>query len=302
VIKITIHCFYHGADLDGQCSGAIIKYRNPEAILHPINYSDPFPWDIIRPGDMVYVADYHLQPFSDMIRLNSSCHLIWIDHHISAIREYDESGEKIVGLRNAKYSACELTWMYFFSDEDMPEFIHLLGRYDVWDHSDPARWDDYILPFQYGLRLEDADPSRNWEFWDLLFSTASAEDPDGTLHQAVYDATIEQGQVILAYLKQSNAHYTRALAFEIQWEGLRALAVNKGLSSSMDFEGAYNPSRHQIMIAYSHLKGRRWVVSIYSDNPDVDCAAIAKRHGGGGHRGAAGFSCDELPFRASGAK
>ncbi|HWQ21043.1 MAG TPA: hypothetical protein VN455_14785 [Methanotrichaceae archaeon] len=299
---MTIHCFYHGADLDGQCSGAIIKHRYPEAVLHPVNYSDPFLWEIIEPEDRVYVVDYHLQPFSDMLRLSSACHLTWIDHHISAIREYEASGQKIECLLDARYAACELTWMYFFGEEDMPEFIHLLGRYDVWDHSDPARWDDYILPFQYGLRLEDADPSRNWEFWDLLFQTALAADPDGTLHQAVYEATIEQGQVILAYLKQSNAHYMRALAYEIQWEGLNALAVNKGLSSSMDFESTYNPARHDIMIAYSHLKGRRWVVSLYSDNPEVDCAAIAKRHGGGGHKGAAGFSCDELPFIAKEAK
>ena len=37
-------------------------------------------------------------------------------------------------------------------------------------------------------------------------------------------------------------------------------------------------------------------VSLYSTREDVDCGAIAKSLGGGGHKGAAGFICDELPW------
>lgn len=40
--------FYHSADLDGFCSGAIIKYSFPECELIPINYGDTFPWEIIH--------------------------------------------------------------------------------------------------------------------------------------------------------------------------------------------------------------------------------------------------------------
>jgi nanoRNase/pAp phosphatase (c-di-AMP/oligoRNAs hydrolase) len=36
------------------------------------------------------------------------------------------------------------------------------------------------------------------------------------------------------------------------------------------------------------------VVSLYSEK--VDVSIIAKNHGGGGHAGAAGFICRDLPF------
>ena len=36
-------CFYHSADLDGHCSGAIVKMVYPECELIGINYGDKFP-------------------------------------------------------------------------------------------------------------------------------------------------------------------------------------------------------------------------------------------------------------------
>ncbi len=283
---MNLHAFYHSADLDGYCSGAIIKHRFPEANLHPINYNQPFPWETISPEDIVYMADFVLQPFEQMVRLNASCKLIWIDHHISAIESYIASGETIPGKREVGKGACELTWECLYPDREMPRFVHLLGRYDVWDHRSPAKWNNEILPFQYGLRLEETDPSLNCKLWERLFG---ADD-------AFYKNAIEQGIVILAYSAQSNAHYMRSHAYEIQFENFRALAVNVGNISSNFFDSMYDPAKHDIKIAYSCIRGQFWGVTLYSDKSEVDCAALAKKHGGGGHKEAAGFSCKELPF------
>ena len=68
--------FYHSADLDGHCSGAIVKYAHPECELIGINYGDKFPWESIGQDETVYMVDFSLQPFSDMIRLNKACSLI----------------------------------------------------------------------------------------------------------------------------------------------------------------------------------------------------------------------------------
>ncbi len=70
------HIFYHSADLDGQCSGAIVKRRFPNSDLNPINYNQTFPWEIIKPEDTVYMVDFGLQPFEQMAKLNASCRLI----------------------------------------------------------------------------------------------------------------------------------------------------------------------------------------------------------------------------------
>ncbi len=285
---MNLHAFYHSADLDGHCSGAIIKHRFPGALLHPINYNQPFPWETVSPEDTVYMADFGLQPFEQMVRLNASCKLIWIDHHISAIESYIASGEVIPGVQEVGKGACELTWEYIYPDRVMPRFIHLLGRYDVWDHSNAWKWDNEILPLQYGLRLEETDPSMDWKLWKMLFW---ADD-------AVYENAIEKGIVILAHSAHGNARYMRSHAYEIQFENLRALVVNVGNISSTFFESMYGPNKHDIMIAYSYIRGQFWGVTLYSDKPEVNCAALAKKHGGGGHKEAAGFSCKELPFRA----
>ena len=55
-----------------------------------------------------------------------------------------------------------------------------------------------------------------------------------------------------------------------------------------------------MMITFS-TNGKQWRVSLYQDGrPDVDCSVIAKKYGGGGHKGAAGFECVTLPFKIVG--
>ena len=41
--------------------------------------------------------------------------------------------------------------------------------------------------------------------------------------------------------------------------------------------------------------GNKWTVGLYSET--IDVSVIAKKYGGGGHTGAAGFVCDTLPFK-----
>ena len=42
--------------------------------------------------------------------------------------------------------------------------------------------------------------------------------------------------------------------------------------------------------------------SIYSVKEDFDCSKFAEKFGGGGHKGAAGFSLDKLPLWLRGKK
>lgn len=53
---------------------------------------------------------------------------------------------------------------------------------------------------------------------------------------------------------------------------------------------------YDLVITFVRRKDRMWNVSLYSTKLDIDCGAIGKGFGGGGHRGAAGFQCKELPF------
>lgn len=284
----TLHIFYHSADLDGMCSGAIVKYwadkTGRESHLHGINYGDEFPWNEVRPDDDVIMVDFSLQPFSDMVRLNKSCHsLLWIDHHKSAIIEWEEYNRPIQqAILKTGYAACELTWEHFFAllgNGECPLPVFWLGRYDIWKHKDHPG----ALEFQYGMRLYDTWPE-NQDFWKALFTEPNKA-----------NIIRDQGALLLAYETEQNKKFASAYSFECELDGLRCIAVNKGFTNSLVFQSVYDPSIHDAMLSFAY-RGGKWAVSLYSDKENVDCSVICKARGGGGHKGAAGFQCDVLPF------
>lgn len=275
--------FFHSQDLDGECSAAIVKKVHREAELIGINYGDDFPWDTIKQDEWVFMVDFALQPFSDMQKLNKIANLFWIDHHKTALKEsYKENffarfGQKLEIGR----AACELTWEFFFPNNEN-EVVHLLGRYDVFD----------LLPntleLQNGLGLYDTHPS-NSELWDDLLGPESK----------IFPKALEDGKILLKKQRMDDIAYVKACAFETEIDGLKVIAVNKGLTGSLIFDSVYDPNKHDAMMVFVWKKGI-WNVSLYSDKKEIDVSKICAARGGGGHAGACGFSCDSLPFELKG--
>lgn len=281
-------CFYHSADLDGHCSGAIIKNLHPECEMIGINYGQEFPFDTVAKDEIVYMVDFCLQPFDLMEKLNSICQLIWIDHHKTAIDEAYDKGFIARGgqLIRDGMAGCELVWEYEYQHQKtVNKAVYLLGRYDVWDHSDPE-----TLPFQYGMRMI-GDTLPGSEIWKELFN-----------NNDLTSEIITTGKIVIEYERQQNIKFCRAYSFEtaIEKDGqsLSAICINRGLTNSQIFDSVYNPEKHDLMITFCRLKppAGKWTVSLYSTKNEIDCGTIAKSFGGGGHKGAAGFQCVELPF------
>ena len=276
-------CFYHSADLDGHCSGAIIKGKYPECEMIGVDYGKDFPWYSIEADEKVFMVDFSLQPFEEMATLVKVCpDLVWIDHHKSAIEEYKEwlnaGNAPILGIQRIGIGACALVWEYLCPETNLPTFIKLLGEYDVWNHSDPR-----TLSFQYGMRqFADTNPS-NQEFWLSLFDVEEVQ------------RITEIGGVILAYIKTENGKYCDACSFKTELDGLKCIAVNKMLANSQLFDSVWNEKKYDAMLTFGFRNGK-WTISLYSTKDNVDVSAIAKSHGGGGHKGAAGFQCEKLPF------
>jgi oligoribonuclease NrnB/cAMP/cGMP phosphodiesterase (DHH superfamily) len=262
------------------CSGAIVKYKYPECELIGINYGQPFPWDTIGNGEIIFLVDFTLQPFSDMIVLNKMCELIWIDHHKTALEEAEKYKFKAGFAQKCRIgtAGCELTWEYLFPNDPIPTSVYLLGRYDVWDHDVDSR----ILPFQYGIRRYDTRPE-NQELWRSLF--------EGEI-EIIDDITYE-GNTLLSYETEQNMRYAKSCAFEIDFEGYKAIVMNKGFTNSLAFDSVYDPEKHDIKIAFVRRKDY-WTTSLYSDK--VDVSEICKLRGGGGHFSAGGFQTKECPF------
>lgn len=74
------------------------------------------------------------------------------------------------------------------------------------------------------------------------------------------------------------------------------IAVNLGHTNSKVFDSVWDESKYDLMITFVRRKDKLWNVSLYSTKEDVDCGAICKSFGGGGHFSAAGFTAKELPF------
>ena len=283
---------FHSADFDGLASAAIAnkfvsgyKHSKGEKVFHGMNYGDEFPWEEAEQCDYIYMMDFALQPFSDMIKLAAMpAKFIWIDHHKSSIENNAEfHGDDFIDtvILDTKQSGCELTWAYF-SNKQLPAAVLMLGRYDIWDKG-RSDWEEMILPFQYGMR------SRIFSYdareWEILLS-------DDAL--ALLKRIGDDGLTIMQYEKVQSAKYINAYAYETSLNGHKALAVNKGFTNSQLFEGYDGYEDYDLWITHIMMPNGKWTVSLYSQT--VDCSAIAKLYGGGGHKGASGFQCNQLPF------
>lgn len=282
-------CFYHSADLDGKCSAAIVwsYYKNQNIELIGINYGQEFPWDRIVDNEDVIMVDFCLQPFSDMEKLRQKSRLIWIDHHKTAIEAAQKSDSKwdlVPGIRQDGIGACQLTWKFLYPHRPVPKAVVLIAQHDVWDHSDPG-----CEPFQYGMRLEDTDPSS--PVWRWLFK----DEPHYEDH--IFNRILRAGESILTYQQEQNKGHAKTLCFDTNVDGFHVIAANAGPNNSSFFDGVWDPEKYQAMCLFQwRPKENCWVISLYTTREDVDVSAICKARGGGGHKKAAGFQSKSFPF------
>lgn len=274
---MTTFCCYHRVDLDGQCAAAIVLRKYPQAVMVPYQYGDDLDTEPFRGNDVIMV-DVSLQPFQRMRDLAVECKLTWIDHHASALEEHGKDPAPLVdgALSTGQKSGCELAWGWAFPRDPMPRAVYLLGRYDVWDlDADPD-----VNAFQYGLRAYNTRPE--WKTWDRFFEG----------YGGWTDSVIKEGRIILRYVERQNKTACGA-AFEANVEGLHCICLN-GARGSQVFDSVWKPARHDAMCTFS-TDGRAWSISLYTDKEEIDVGAIAKKNGGGGHKGAAGWQVATLP-------
>lgn len=276
--------FYHSVDNDGQLSGYLVNSLLCEgkAIYRPINYGQEIDWEEVE-GREVYMVDFTLQPFSKMVALNGCCNLTWIDHHESEIKKHgDYPHIEIAGLRRSGVAACELVWEYAGNDDlTMPKVVDYVSHYDTFRLTHP----DY-LHFQLGSETHKTDPGKGSSFWKAVLSSND-----------IFESIIEQGKVIRRYNERDNKEYCDNFAFEVEFEGITFLAVNRLFVQTRFFLGVFDTEKHQACMGFG-FRGDHYSIHMYHDDKEKgpNLSEIASKHGGGGHRGAAAFQCNELPF------
>lgn len=302
-------CVYHSVDLDGWMSAAIVRHwwRNnnldskepTEDTLCMIGYNYGQPIPDLSEYDKVIMCDISF-PKEEMFKFwhNLSKEIIWIDHHISAINDNNNLVWK--GLQDTKFAACELTWKYFFPNKQMPEIVRLLGRYDCFGHKGTSE-EQKVLEFQYGARqcINDYESA-----YQRLKKSILDTQKGNTLE--VENAIHLTGISIYKYLC-TEAKQTYKNGFEIKLVeeitdaigknivNRKFICINKERFNPINFGINYHKDGYDGCACFHYANGM-YNFSLYNDNGKVDCSAIAKQFGGGGHKGAAGFTCDNNTF------
>ena len=103
------------------------------------------------------------------------------------------------------------------------------------------------------------------------------------------------GEKIRAKQAITNANVLQDWGFEADFEGYKCLCANRGQVGSQFFESI---GQNYDILMPMIFDGKQWTVSLYQsgNGADIDLGEIAKKHNGGGHRGAAGFQCETFPF------
>jgi len=259
-------------------SAAIVKLLYPDIELIGWDYGQAFPEvDTKRRVIMVDVS-FPMELMFNMSQVNG---LIWIDHHISAINDIGPISEFCGGIRATDKAACELTWEYFFPDVKMPEIVRLLGRYDCFGHKGTDE-ELKVLEFQYGARqvIGNVDDAYNY-----LMSAKGRGDWNSDV--ALCEDIHIGGKSIYAYLC-SEAKQSYKKIFPIILDGYKFACVNQERFNPINFRIDYHKDGYDGFACFWYDKGQ-YVYSLYNDNGNVDCSVIAKKRGGGGHKGASGF-------------
>jgi hypothetical protein len=302
-MKTTV--IYHSADYDGIFCREIARKFLPEAELIGWNFGDakiPMPEEgtvyilDLSPDCLAETPGGETVPFWDRI--------VWIDHHKTSIDKWTSA---IPGYRIDGVAACRLAWQWFNNKcdcgetpterfcphlptldkyrcrvVDEPLAVRLAGEYDIWDKRDPR-----AETFQYSLRSIDLDDG-DYDWWGRLLSN-----DDGWTQDLA-----QRGQQVQKYAQHVDASVCKSRTWLMEWEGLKFLCVNSARFNSLLFAAKDIPETgHDALLGFC-FDGKCWTVSLYhaKHRTDLDLSAIAKKHGGGGHRGACGFTSKTLPF------
>ena len=293
-----IHIFTHN-DLDGYSAGYVIlqALKDKNCKITHLNYDKEPALEEIKSGDTVYITDYSLtnDQYRQILELvGDEGHLIWCDHHISAIERYNEDNTLFLeGIRSTKYCGALLTWCYF-NNIDTDEIENILSYQDICDRAPEwllivDAWDTWKLDSEY---------RRDAELLNLAVANILSDDIMPDIVARVRDY-IKIGRHYEAYRNQWARAFRDKYMFKKEIDGsifgvdrkITVASMNIGCANSTYFGEVVD----EVDVCMTQcFDGQKWTVSLYSNKKDIDCSKAAKTFGGGGHKGAAGYSIETM--------
>lgn len=285
----------HHNDLDGHGAGAVVyKYLTeikgiPEEqiVLREASYEK-------TPGvpevyDTIFMVDYSISETSigwlfELLERGNK--IIWIDHHKTSLETYKkykaelDSRDISILLNENTESGAYATFKYLFPEKTIPTFISYIDDYDRWVH----KYNDSMY-FKCYMETRHTQPYD--KVWNELFNSKNNTmflRKRCDIGKDVYNFTI-----INNHMKYNDhGYYTYFGDFNVAVinEFGNSTLFPKEIFNSVDF-----------VVRFHYNKEGTFTHSIYSKNPMIDCSILAELLGGGGHKGAAGFTSKKPIFK-----
>lgn len=226
-------------------------------------------------GERVIIVDFSIKPSEMAALLLITDDVIWLDHHQTAIDKYADLAGSIKGIREeGKRAGCWLAWNYFVSPEaDPPRVVSLVSDYDTWTL---ALANSKAL--NYGLQTVDTSPMSGT--WEALLVP----------HEV--DRIINGGKFVLNFVQQRGKEMADSYGYHAVLDCTKIFCVHNP-NPGMDWFWLVKDNGADAFARIA-FDGVQYTVSLYSEK--IDVSVICKNHGGGGHPGAGGFNCRQLPW------
>jgi hypothetical protein len=259
---------FHSPCADGFTSAWIARKKYPDAEFFPTAHHTAPP-DVRDKNVLILDFAYPRETLLKM--LDDAASLTVLDHHKTNQKD-------LAGLVFCKFdmtrSGAGITWDELFplaQGNYRPWLVDYVQDRDLWH---------WRLPFSREVSAALDSYPQDFETWDRI----SAKSPE--------DLAAE-GAPLIRYQNQIIDRLT-VDAREVLFEGHRVPVVNSPLL--MSDIGSRLAQGKPFAVVWRHTSDGRYAYSLRSTDAGVDVSEIAKKHGGGGHRNAAGFESCNLLF------
>lgn len=253
------HILYHAECEDGfGAAWAAWLVLGAQAVYIPVTHGEPVPE--IGDGARVAIVDFSY-PRQTILDLRDRCAgLVVLDHHITAQQE-------LAGLDFAVFDmercGARLAWGYWHDGKPVPALIDYVEDKDLWKFELPNSKEVSVALHSY---------PRDFELWSRL---------------NVETLKIEGIALLRLQERMVDAACRRARWGSINGSSVPIVNATEFRSEIANRLCRLHPEARFAAAYYDNQEGQRaWSLRSVGD---FDVARVAREHGGGGHRNAAGF-------------
>ncbi|MDD3172091.1 MAG: DHHA1 domain-containing protein [Herbinix sp.] len=294
----------HHTDDDGHAGGAIvynylIRQGNDKESIFNIETDYNFDTLISRIKEIgdtfrhIYIVDisFTLKTISTIGEIRDICsYITWFDHHASSLEVARNKKKylndlKIVYHITTKHCGAMIAFINLFPDLFPTETLKYIDMYDRWDFQMP---DVEEFHYGFGTLIENPKDIRSLEWEGVLFNST-----DTYVKRSIF-----VGKNILKFLDNEYATIRNAAMIikdiSIDDHNYRVAIINHPAGFSRLFGDEID--NVDFVMRFNLEKTFRYTYSLYSRKDNIHVGKICEYFGGGGHKGAAGFSSDKSPL------